>query len=265
MDLHTKGGRIGCFRSLAGLSEEELGARVGLEQRSISAIEHNRHSPDEQTIALIAEQLCLRAEFVETGKGSSLSAPVVAYPYVTIRREQEIRKARKGIFKCLEHCLLSDPFLVCVASIERRTILLAVWKAYNVPKAAPAFVLYSPGPSKDSAICMIESQRYTIVDTRTENRDDVFEIGLPLIQEYLHSLDKITGLSDLLEIDVAKATKIIMEGRAARRKLEWSGAEAVKRTYTAHILDIMGSNISIGDLESYIDSVAHKTDGKTEP
>lgn len=125
-----------------------------------------------------------------------------------------------------------------------------------MPKVSPGFVLYRPGSFKEFSIDTIESKMYTIVDTGIADEEDVFDIAPPLLQEYMRKLDEVSGYADFLEMGVAKAMEAIAAGKAARRRLERLGATSSKRNYTALILKMMGSDISIDDLEAYIDSVA---------
>lgn len=76
MELHE---RIAFVRKAAGLTQEQLGEKLGVTRQAVSKWESNQATPDALTIARLCTELGVSADFVLLGKepdGETASAPV---------------------------------------------------------------------------------------------------------------------------------------------------------------------------------------------
>ena len=60
------GQRIATLRKLAGMSQEQLALRAGLQRTHISRIEAGKYAVTLETIQAIAEALCMTVDIVDT-------------------------------------------------------------------------------------------------------------------------------------------------------------------------------------------------------
>ena len=60
------GQRIAALRKLAGMSQEQLALRAGLQRTHISRIEAGKYAVTLETIQAIAEALCMTVDIVDT-------------------------------------------------------------------------------------------------------------------------------------------------------------------------------------------------------
>ena len=60
------GQRIAALRKLAGMSQEQLAMRAGLQRTHISRIEAGKYAVTLETIQAIAEALCMTVDIVDT-------------------------------------------------------------------------------------------------------------------------------------------------------------------------------------------------------
>lgn len=60
------GQRIAALRNLAGMSQEQLALRAGLQRTHISRIEAGKYAVTLETIQAIAEALCMTVDIVDT-------------------------------------------------------------------------------------------------------------------------------------------------------------------------------------------------------
>ena len=77
MELHE---RITFVRKAAGLTQEQLGEKLGVTRQAVSKWESNQATPDALTIARLCAELGVSADFVLLGKepdGSAASAPPI--------------------------------------------------------------------------------------------------------------------------------------------------------------------------------------------
>ena len=232
---------------LSGLSQAMLAAHVGLglEQRSISMIEHDRYEPNSEIIDALALHLGLRTEFLTTGDGPPLSSPMVAYSTAAFTRERQIRQAQEGIRYCLDRWLLSDPYQRCVGSADTKTILIAVWRGHT--GLDHSYVLYRPGLLTEWVRAVIASQGYTIEGTDAPDGEDVFETGRDLLAQYA----ELVGEGVDIDVDA-----IIEGARAARKATDRIVAKADRAANIERITKMMRqSRVSVNDLESYIGSL----------
>lgn len=88
-DLTTIGGRLRCARECAGMRQSELGRRIGMPARSISAMELGRMYMPAVKVAGICMSLSIKRTWLLDGKG-----PGPAAPYGILRSEQSPRQAR---------------------------------------------------------------------------------------------------------------------------------------------------------------------------
>lgn len=75
MELHE---RIAFVRKAAGLTQEQLGERLGVTRQAVSKWESNQATPDASTIARLCAELNVSADFVLLGKepdGSAAAPP----------------------------------------------------------------------------------------------------------------------------------------------------------------------------------------------
>ena len=76
MELHE---RIAFVRKAAGLTQEQLGEKLGVTRQAVSKWESNQATPDALTIARLCAELGVSADFVLLGKepdGETVSTPV---------------------------------------------------------------------------------------------------------------------------------------------------------------------------------------------
>ena len=60
------GQRIAALRKLAGMSQEQLALRAGLQRTHISRIEAGKYAVTLETIQAIAEALCMTVDIIDT-------------------------------------------------------------------------------------------------------------------------------------------------------------------------------------------------------
>ena len=60
------GQRIAALRKLAGMSQEQLAVKAGLQRTHISRIEAGKYAVTLETIQAIAEALCMTVDIVDT-------------------------------------------------------------------------------------------------------------------------------------------------------------------------------------------------------
>ena len=74
MELHE---RIAFVRKSAGLTQEQLGEKLGVTRQAVSKWELAQATPDAATIARLCSELGVSADFVLLGKEPDGSAPTV--------------------------------------------------------------------------------------------------------------------------------------------------------------------------------------------
>ena len=74
MELHE---RIAFVRKSAGLTQEQLGEKLGVTRQAVSKWESAQATPDAATIARLCSELGVSADFVLLGKEPDGSAPTV--------------------------------------------------------------------------------------------------------------------------------------------------------------------------------------------
>ena len=127
MELHE---RIAFVRKAAGLTQEQLGEKLGVTRQAVSKWESNQATPDALTVARLCAELDVAADFVLLGKepdGSAASAPppTVACPCCS-------KNTALGTPKCHE---CSYDFYPTPPDDEQRyaLLLLGCSDTYNTP------------------------------------------------------------------------------------------------------------------------------------
>ena len=76
--VSTLGERIGVARDRAGLSEEELAARLAVQRRTVDAWEGDGAEPRANTLAMLAGVLGVSPAWLLSGAGEGVSSPDAA-------------------------------------------------------------------------------------------------------------------------------------------------------------------------------------------
>ena len=80
MELHE---RIAFVRKAAGLTQEQLGEKLGVTRQAVSKWESNQATPDALTIARLCTELGVSADFVLLGKEPEVETVSAPAPTIT--------------------------------------------------------------------------------------------------------------------------------------------------------------------------------------
>lgn len=108
-DTSTMGGRIRFRRNLIGMTQEELGAMIGVDNKAnISAYENNNRSVSLTMVPVMAEALGTTVEYLVTGKEPWLDIDDHEFSDEVKAALQVVRglKTRTGIRMAVEHLKL---------------------------------------------------------------------------------------------------------------------------------------------------------------
>ena len=161
MELHE---RIAFVRKAAGLTQEQLGEKLGVTRQAVSKWESNQATPDALTIARLCTELGVSADFVLLGKEPDGSA---AAPPPTITCPCCGKNTAMGTPKCYE---CSYDFYPTPPDDEQRfaLLLLGCSDLYNAPAMMMRFTdwsreqcdtvlrtvgTYSDGRGKQALLC----------------------------------------------------------------------------------------------------------------
>ena len=133
MELHE---RIAFVRKAAGLTQEQLGEKLGVTRQAVSKWESNQATPDALTIARLCAELNVSADFVLLGKEPE-GAPLP--PPTTIACPCCGKNTAAGTLKC-QNC--SYDFYPTPPDDEQRfaLILLGCSDTYNTPAMLMRFL-----------------------------------------------------------------------------------------------------------------------------
>ena len=137
MELHE---RIAFVRKAAGLTQEQLGEKLGVTRQAVSKWESNQATPDALTIARLCTELGVSADFVLLGKEPE-GAPLP--PPTTITCPCCGKHTAAGTLKC-QDC--SYDFYPTPPDDERRyaLLLLGCSDTVNAPALMMRFLFGMP-------------------------------------------------------------------------------------------------------------------------